>query len=235
MSTAGSGAGRIVEVRDERAPVTRAALSIIRDTFPPEERQPLDNLAMEVRERRLGLTRDEPYHLMVALSEEGRAMAVAAGVYLSPCNAGLVTYLGVSPEYRSRRLGRGIRTALAEAFRADARGLGRGELNWVVGEVRMDNPWLGRLVRDRAAIPFDLTYYHPGVGPGWSSEEWVLYRQPVGDSRPEIPAEEVGRLIYRIWRRAYRVRWPLEHEGFAAMVEELSTRESVAAHPAFAP
>jgi hypothetical protein len=233
MSAAGPWAGRIVEVLDEREPVTRAALAIIRDTFPPAERQPLDNLAMEVRERRLGLTEDDPYHLLAAISEEGRAMAVAAGVYLGPCNAGLVTYLGVSPEFRTRRLGLGIRTALVEAFRADARGLGRGELRWVVGEVRLENPWLRRLVRDRAAVPFDLTYYHPGVGPGWSPEEWILYRQPVADDRRALPAREVARLIYRIWRRAYRVRWPLEHEGFAAMMEELDAREEVGAHPAF--
>lgn len=226
--------GAIREVDDEREPAAREALAVIRDTFPPHERQPLDHIAMEVTERRLGLAVADPYHLLVAASETGRGMAVAAGVYLSGPNAGLVTYLGARPEYRGRNLGREIRARLVDVFRADARRRGHRSLAWVVGEVRLDSPWLARLVREGAALPFDLTYYHPGVGPGWSNEEWVIYRQPVGDARTEIPAPEVRGLIYAVWRRAYRVRWPMEHEGFAAMVEELAGRDRVGVHPAFA-
>lgn len=225
---------QVVEVEDERTPLARGALSVIRDTFPPHDRQPLDHIRMEITERRLGISAPDPYHLLAAVSDGGQAMAVAAGVYLSVANAGLVTYLGARAEHRARKLGRRIRAGLVQAFEGDALRIGRPSLGWVVGEVRVDNPWLGRLVRDRGAIPFDLTYYHPGVGPGWSDEQWVLYRQPVGDHRPEIPVAEVRRLIYAIWRRAYRVRWPLEHDGFAAMVEELSGREVVGVHPAYA-
>lgn len=222
---------RIVELEDERAPEARDALEILREVFPPHERQRLERIAMEVAERRLGMHRIPDYHMLLATDEAGRGMAIAAGVYLTDSNAGMVTYLGVRPEYRARQLGRKMRTRLVEAFRADARLAGCPDLNWVVGEVRLDNPWLQRLVRDRAAIPFDFTYYHPGVGPGWSSDRWILYRQPVGDDRQEVPAEEVRRLIYSIWRRTYRIDWPMEHEGFAAMLEELAGREMVGIHP----
>jgi hypothetical protein len=221
----------IVEVADEREPQASEALAVIRETFAPEDRQSLNHIAMEVTERRLGLTPRDPHHILCILSGSGRAMAAAAGVYLGGSNAGLVGYLGVRSEYRDRQLGRRIRRALVEKFRDDARQQGHADLGWVVGEVRIDNPWLLRLVRERAAIPFDFAYYHPGVAPGWSEERWILYRQAVGDPRAELPAGEVMRLVYEIWRRAYRARYPLEHEGFAAMIAELEERTTIGAHP----
>jgi GNAT superfamily N-acetyltransferase len=221
----------IIDIEDDRGPEASEALGVIRETFAPKDRQSLSHIAMEVTERRLGLTARDPYHILCILSESGRGMAAAAGVYLSGANAGLVGYLGVRPEYREHQLGRRIRRALVEKFREDARRQGHRDLAWVVGEVRVDNPWLLRLVRERAAIPFDFTYYHPGVAPGWSEDRWILYRQAMGDHRAELPASEVMRLVYEIWRRAYRARYPLEHEGFAAMVAELEQRTTIGAHP----
>lgn len=223
--------GRIVEIQDEREPVAREALGLIRDSFPPHERQPLDQIAMELEEKRLGLLTALDFHLFGAISESGRAMAVSAGVYLGGINAGFVTYLAVRPGNRGQQLGRRMRVRLIEAFRADARAAGREELAWVVGEVRLENPWLRRLVRERSVIPFDLTYLHPGVKPGELEEIWVLYRQPIGDARGELPVDEVRKLLYAIWRRAYRVRWPLERPGFRAMLAELDGRLTVGAHP----
>ncbi len=225
---------RVEEIEDEREPLAREALGLIHDAFPPHERQPLDQIAMEVAEKRLGLLTSYDFHLFAAVSETGRASAVSAGVYLGGVNAGFVTYLAVRPGNRGRHLGRRMRVRLVEAFRADARSAGRDDLAWVVGEVRLENPWLRRLVRDRAAIPFDLTYLHPGVEPGEKGEDWVLYRQPVGDPRVEIPAREVRQLLYAIWRRAYRVRWPLDVPGFRAMLDEIESRTTIGAHPALA-
>ena len=221
----------IVEVEDESDPVAREALALIRDAFPPHERQPLDQIAMEITEKRLGLLTSIDFHLFAAVSGSGRAQAVSAGVYLRGINAGFVTYLAVRPGQRGQQLGRRIRVRLVEAFRADAHAAGLDDLAWVVGEVRLHNPWLQRLVRDRAAIPFDLAYLHPGVRPDEEGEAWVLYRQPVGDARAELPADEVRKLLYAIWRRAYRVRWPLQRPGFLAMLAELEGRPVVGAHP----
>lgn len=222
---------RIVEVNDEREPVAREALELIREAFPPHERQPLDQIAMEVAEKRLGLLTSYDFHLLTAASSEGQALAISAGVYLGGVNAGFVTYLAVRPGNRGKHLGRQMRVRLVEAFRADARSAGFDDLAWVVGEVRLENPWLRRLVRERAAVPFDLTYLHPGVDPGEEGENWVLYRQPVGDDRQELPVGEVRRLLYAIWRRAYRVRWPLERPGFRAMLEEMEGKSTLGAHP----
>lgn len=221
----------IVEIMDEREPEARSALRLLGESFAPQDRQPLEQVAMEVAEKRLGLLTSYDFHLFAATDAAGEVGAIATGVYLGGVNAGFVTYLAVDPKHRARQLGRGMRLRLVEAFRADSARDGWDELRWVLGEVRLDNPWLARLIRDRGAMPFDLRYYHPGVMPGQPDERWVIYRQPIGDARVEIPTAEVRQLLYAVWRRAYRVRWPLEREGFRAMLDELDGRETVGVHP----
>jgi ribosomal protein S18 acetylase RimI-like enzyme len=221
----------LLELKDERDPVTTAALELIAEIFPRSERQPLHELALEVQEKRLGLLVDYDFHLLAGVDPQGNVGGVVAGVYLGGVNAGFVTYLAVRGELRSAGLGRQLRTLLVEQFRSDARRTGWDDLAWVVGEVRIDSPWLERLVRERGAIPFDLVYYHPGTGPNRNDPTWVLYRQPVSDMRREISADEARRLLYSIWRRAYRVRYPLDRDGFCAMLEEIGDRETVGVHP----
>ena len=223
---------RFVEVLDERDVIAERALGLIERAFPPRERQPIAQIAMEIAEKRLGLLTSYDFHLIAAESEAGEVMAVVSGVYLGGVNTGFVTYLAVDPAHRARRLGRGLRTALIEAFRRDARSLEWPDVAAVVGEVRLDSPWLQRLVRDRAVLPLDLTYFHPGEDPSSPDAEWILYRQPVADERSALPVEEVRQLLYAIWRRAYRVRWPLERVGFQAMLRELEGRTHVGPHAA---
>ena len=57
----------------------------------------------------------------------------------------------------------------------------------------------------------------------------------MGDRRPEPPAADVRQLLYAIWRRAYRVRWPLEYPAFTEMLAELEGQEWVGAHPEVSP
>ncbi len=218
---------RVIRVEDERTGLARGALDLIAENFPAADRQPTEQIAMEIAERRMGLLTSYDFHLFAAVDADDRVLGVSAGVYLGGVNAGFVTYLAVRPAAREHQLGRRMRIRLVDAFRADAGKVEWEELAWVVGEVRRDNPWLVRLVRERSVIPFDMRYYHPGVDTGGPDEEWVLYRQPVGDLREEIPSQEVGQLLYAIWRRAYRVRWPLQRPGFIAMLDQLEGRESI--------
>ena len=223
----------IVEVQDERGQEARSALRLLGESFPPQDRQPLEQVAMEIAEKRLGLLTSYDFHMFAATDAAGEVAAISTGVYLGGVNAGFVTYLAVNPKHRARQLGRAMRLRLVEAFRGDAERDGWDDLKWVLGEVRLENPWLKRLIRDRAAIPFDLRYYHPGMMPGQPDERWVIYRQPVGDRRLEIPVAEVRQLLYAVWRRAYRIRWPLEQQGFRAMLDELDGREVIGAFPEF--
>lgn len=220
----------IDEVRDERDAITQGALKLIESAFPPRERQPLGQIAMEVAEKRIGLLTSPDFHLLAATSAGGVVMGIASGVYLGGLQTGFISYLAVDPEYRDLQLGKQLRAQLVEAFRRDALDRDHDELRAAVGEVRLDSPWLHRLVRDRDVLPLDFDYYHAGEDPSQVESGWVLYRQPVGDTRMELPAGEVRQLLYAIWRRAYRVRWPLESAAFRVMLEELEGREVIGAH-----
>lgn len=218
---------RVVEVADERSELAQRALELIVQSI--RDVQPLDDLLSELEERRLGLPSGGNYHLLALLpSDHDRPLAAAAGVYLEAVNAGFITYLAVRSELRGRRLGRELRTHLIEAFRADAQRTWSRELSWTVGEVRRESAWLRTLVQDGRAIPLDLRYLHPWM-PRRADRAYVLYRESVGDLRAELPTEEVRRLIYSIWRRAYRIRFPLQSDIFCYMLRQLEGRATVGA------
>ncbi|HEX6307142.1 MAG TPA: GNAT family N-acetyltransferase [Longimicrobiales bacterium] len=228
-----SEAVRIVEVRDERDPLADEALAVIAEMFGPHERQPLAELRSEIAERRLGMLSGYNFHLLTALYEgEETAAGTIVGLYLDGVNAGFITYLAVRRQHRGRRLARLLRPRLIEVFRADARNAGNDDLAWVLGEVRADSPWLRRLVRTRGAIPFDLEYFHPGMSIG-GPERYILYRQPIADHRLDLPVEVVRQTLYAVYRRGYRVRYPLNREIFSAMLEQLEGRAVVGVHPEF--
>ena len=119
--------GRIVEIEDEREPLARRGARADRRAFPPQERQPLEQIEMEVAEKRLGLLTSYDFHLFAAVSATAaRRWRWSAGVYLGGVNAGFVTYLAVRPEFRGSELGRRMRVRLVEAFRARRPGAGVG-------------------------------------------------------------------------------------------------------------
>lgn len=231
--TPSSEQARVVEITDDRDPLALAALQLIATTFDPTDRQPIEQLRSEVEEKRRDLLDPFDFHL-VAVVEGDDVLAAITGAYLQGINAGFVMYLAVQPGRRSGGLGRAIRRALVQRFREDARHAGKADLAFVLGEVRASNPWLRRLVSKRGAIPFDLTYYHPGMRPDVRSPAYVLYRQPVADDRVILHVAEVRRILYSVYRRGYRVRYPLLHGGFRAMLEQLEGRETVGAHSRFA-
>lgn len=219
-----------VEVLDERTPLADAVLALIERSFPPHERHSTEALRAEIAESRLGLLTSYHYHLLALVDDRGEPRATIAGRYLAGLNAGFITYLAVDPSMRGRWLGREVRSGLVDVFREDARRAGHEDLAWMLGEVQIGSRWLSALVRHGRAIPFDLTYYHPGMLPGASAERYVLYRQPILDERPVLSAGEVRRVLYSVWRRGYRVTYPLSHPAFRAMLEELEGREMVGAH-----
>jgi GNAT superfamily N-acetyltransferase len=224
---------RVAEVADERDPAAAAALELITQSFAARERHATGDLLSEIAERRLDALSSQRFHMLTAHVEGDEDPAgVIIGVYLDGVNAGFVSYLAVRERYRGRRIGRVLRPRLVDQFREDARHAGHADLAWVLGEVRLRSPWLRRLVRTRGAIPFDLTYYHPGMSLD-SPEPYVLYRQPVADTRLDLPVAEVRRLLFAIYRRAYRVRYPLQREAFNDMMDQLDQRASIGVHPDF--
>jgi GNAT superfamily N-acetyltransferase len=228
---------RLVDITDEREPLAERAFDLIHGMFAPADRQPVAELMSELAERRLGLLSSHNFHLIAAVGARdddppGEPVGAIIGVYLGGVNAGLVMYLAVREEHRGRRLGRLLRPRLVEAFREDARAAGHDDVAFVMGEVRVNSPWLRRLVRTRGAIPFDFDYFHPGMSPG-VGDRYVLYREPKGDTRTDLSVRFTRRLLYAIYRRAYRVRYPLQREGFMAMLRQLEGRSTVGVHPRF--
>jgi GNAT superfamily N-acetyltransferase len=195
------------------------ALDLIERIFARRERQNLDELRNEIEEKRRGVHAAYDFHVLVGAHDEA-VVGTAVGAYLASVNAGFILYIAVEPETRGRRLAQRLRARLVDAFRASARNAGNDDLDCVIGEVRSDSPWLKRLIR-AGAIPFAITYYHPGMSPGDGQPAYTLYREPVaGDSEP-LDADAVRHILYAIYRRAYRVRFPLQRPGFQAMLDAL--------------
>jgi GNAT superfamily N-acetyltransferase len=218
---------RIRPIEDERSVEMSGALALIEKTFSYSERQNLDELRNEIEEKRLGMHGTYEFHMLAAMDGE-EVVGTAAGAYLAGVNCGFITYIAVDPETRGRRVAQRLRTALVKAFRGSAREAGHEDLDFVLGEVRSASPWLKRLVR-AGAIPFDLTYYHPGMNPGDDHPAYTLYREPVAGGREPLEPAHVRRIIYAIYRRAYRARFPLQRRGFRAMLNELEAQEQAAA------
>jgi len=223
----------LVEILDERDPRAEAALQVIAGAFRRPDRQPLSELRSEIAEIRLDLLSTPEFHLVAAVSSTGEVMGTVCGLYLAGVNAGFITYLAVDPTFRGRGVAPALRSGLVERLRQDARSEGRPDLDCVLGEVRAGNRWLKRLLRRRGVLTFDLEYFHPGMDPTEPHDRYVLYRQPVGDARPDLPASRVRRMLYAIYRRGYRVRYPLQSPGFLHMMNQLERRTTVGPHPEF--
>jgi hypothetical protein len=182
-----------------------------------------------LRERAEGVWTDLRWHMFVAVRGD-TVLGVTSGTYLGSLNVGLVGYLAVEAAGRSHGLGPRLRRRLVEAFGKDARAIAHAKLAAVVGEVESDNPWLGYLVRHRRALALDFPYTQPEVRGDGGAVPLVLYWEPVGARpRTRLPAAQVRRLVYAMWRRGYRIARPLEDRRFRAMLTFLRGRRSVGA------
>lgn len=221
---------RVVRIDDDRDPLARETLELIADSIG--DVQPVDDLLAEIEECRRGMSTGGDYHLMAMVDADGRPAAAAAGIYLEAVNAGFITYLAVRSDVRGMFLGRRLRAYLVEALRVEAQRKIGVDPAWTVGEVKRESPWLRTLVSAGEAIPFAFPYFHPWM-PRRSEGRYVLYREPVADARPTLPADEVVRLVYAIWRRAYRIRFPLQSETFCYMLDALESAGTIGTHPDF--
>ena len=219
---------RLREIVHSADPAFRRAYAILRDTFPPSELVKAADFLRVLRERAAGVWTDFLWHMVVG--ERGRTLlGCATGSYLGSLNIGLVGYLAVRKGLRSGGLGPRLRERIREAFDVDARKLHGHGVDALVGEVEADNPWLGRLVRYYGAIPLDIPYYQPPVRPTEPEVPLVLYYQPLRRNRTKLHVTEVRRLLYAIWRRAYRIAAPLEHRRFRKMLAALDGRRWIGA------
>jgi hypothetical protein len=216
----------IREVRTERDPAFKSAHDLLRRTFHRAEMLSIREWAQSLQEREAGLWTDLGWHLLVA-TRHGRVVGAASGSYLGNWNIGVVGYIAVNVSGRGHGLGHRLRGGLRRCFELDAWRIARRHLRAIVGEVRADNPWLRRIVREQGAIALDFPYYQPSVRWLRSPVPLVLYYQPITYPRRSLPAADVRRLVYTIWRRMYRVARPLSNKAFRRMLAALEGRERV--------
>ncbi|MBF5041835.1 hypothetical protein FGE12_05490 [Aggregicoccus sp. 17bor-14] len=223
---------RAVEVKDERSPLARHAITLMQEAIG--DVHPASYLLGELRDTRQGRAQGGGYHLLALPDPEapgGEPLAAAAGAYLEAVHAGFVSYLAVREDQRGRGLGRSLREQLVDTFRAQARDAGAGELARVLGEVQQDSAWLRLLVREGRVVPLDFPYFHPWMsrrGEGY----YALYLEPLADRRTELPAREAAGLVEAVWRRAYRIRDPVHWETYRYMLRRLEGRTTVGPDPA---
>jgi ribosomal protein S18 acetylase RimI-like enzyme len=218
------------EIRSARDPAFNAAHRLLRRIFPRAEMMPRRGWVQVLREREHGLWTDLNWHLFIA-ERDGAVIGAASGSYLGNVNVGVVGYVAVDSAARARGLGPRLRRALARAFVRDARDVNGTMLRAIVGEVHVDNPWLRVLVSRHHAIALDFPYYQPALHGSEKGVSLVMYYEPIGERRRSLPAGEVRRLLYTMWRRAYRVASPLGNANFRRMLRALHGRRRIGSRP----
>jgi Acetyltransferase (GNAT) family len=221
---------RIREVRDPEDRMLGRAHGLLKRIFPRAELSPLGAWRESLRERAAGLWTDLDWHLLVA--QQGRRLVGAAsGSYIGNVNVGLVGYVAVLKELRGRGVGERMRHALRAAIGRDALRIHGRPLEALIGEVHTENRWLRHLVREKAALALDFPYCQPSLHRAARHVELVLYYEPLTRRRHTLPADEVRRLVYTMWRRIYRIDRPLGRRLFRRMLRALPRGRRVGSRP----
>lgn len=223
---AAGAATRIRELRTAADPGFHAAYRLFRRVFPHAELLPKRDWLTAMRERAEGVWSDLNWHVLVA-ERRRRVVGAASGSYLGNVNVGIIGYIGLEQGARSGGVGAKLRGRLRIAFQRDARRIRGRPLVALVGEVRVDNPWLRHLVRREGAIALDFPYYQPSLGGRREPVPLVMYYQPLGARRQSLTAAELRRLLYTMWRRSYRIARPLSRPAFQRMLRSLKGRRRI--------
>ena len=220
----------ITAVDSVRDPWFRGAFSLYSRVFPPSEQIDREYFQNVFEEKRLGLLAPFNCHFLVA-HQRGRVVGFISGSYLAIVNLGFVGYLAVAPDNSGRQVGSRLRRRLVDVMQRDARAAGHDDLMGMMGEVEEGNPWLERM-RRHGALAFDLDYFQPSAD-GTDVVPLVLYLQPVGGRRHlrSLKVSAMRRVLYAIYRRLYRIRFPLKLPEFQRMFRQLEGRTRVGARP----
>jgi hypothetical protein len=207
-------------------PAIRAAYRLLTRSFSREERVDRGEWLATLREGADGLWSDYAWHLLVAESD-GDVVGLVTGTYLGDVRIGVIGYLAIAERFRSAGAGTRLRHRLRTAFARDAARLGRGHLHGIVGEVSEGNPWLRALARRPQVILLDLPYYQPSLRADDAPSPFVLYYESMLGPRSYLAAAEVRRILFAMWRRAYRIPRPTARPAFRKMMRALEGRRRI--------
>lgn len=224
---------RISTVSSARDPRFRRAFSLYAAIFPASERIGREYFKNLFEEKRLGLLAPFNFHFLVAHEGE-RVLGFISGTYLAIANLGFVGYLAVRPSAAGRHVGSRLRQQLVQLVRRDALAAGHPRLLGMMGEVEEGNPWL-QTMRRRGALALDLDYLQPSTD-GTAVVPLVLYLQPTSGRRVRsLSAPALRRVLYAVYRRLYRIRFPLKQPEFRRMLRQLEGRARVGTRPLKSP
>jgi hypothetical protein len=221
---------RVREIILPDDPAIPGAYRLLRAAFPRHERVPLAEWRATLKERSRNVWTDYAWHLVVA-ERRGRVVGLATGTYLGNVNVGVIGYLAIDARVRAAGLGSRLRARLRSTFRRDARGLIGRELSAVIGEVSPGNPWLASLARRPHVLVLNLPYFQPRLYSGDKPSPFVLYYESIERPVRWLSASELRRILYAVWRRAYRISRPLERPAFRTMLRALEGRRRIGPHP----
>ncbi len=218
----------IESLDDHREPGFNEALRLYHRVFPAKEKIERKYFIDLLREKRQGFLYPFNIHFLIGW-KHGRVVGLATGSYLSVVNMGFVGYLASDPRLTGERIGSRLRVRLVKEMRRDARATGQADLEAVMGEVELENPWLRYLVRSRGALALDLDYRQPALRHGTPSVPLVLYLEPVSGSVRRLSVRRVRSILYSIFRRVYRVRFPLRDPSLRRILRSLEGRRWIGA------
>lgn len=217
------------EITDPRDRALAPAYRLLSQSFERGERVEKREWVGSLRENADGLLSDLAWHLIIAEDEQGRVLGLVSGTYLGNVNVGVIGYLAIVAEARSRGLGSRLRTRLRRCFERDAQRI-RGEpVEAIIGEVSPSNRWLRTLASRPGVVILDFTYLQPRLREGDEPSPFTLYYESLGRPRSSIPVSALRRILYAIWRRIYRIPRPLDRPAFRAMMRSLEGRRTVGA------
>lgn len=230
MKKAAPPAITIESLDDHRQPGFKEALRLYNRVFPAKEKIERRYFVDLLREKRQGFLFPFNVHFLVA-RKQGRVVGLATGSYLSVVNLGFVGYLASDPKLKGERIGSRLRARLVTELRRDARATGRTDLEAVMGEIEPDNPWLRYLVRTRGALALDLDYRQPALRDGTAAVPLVLYFEPISGPVRRLSVRRVRSIVYSIFRRVYRVRFPLRDPSLRRVMRSIQGRRWIGSRP----
>jgi GNAT superfamily N-acetyltransferase len=216
---------RIEKVESVRSPWFHASFALYRRVFPKDEQMPKRYFYEHLVEEKLGLSRPFHFHYFVGIKGD-RVLGFGCCTYLALVNMGFIDYLAVDSGAKGQGVGTALRAQLVEVLREDARRSRFSDLVAVLGETREESPWLRRLQR-QGAFALDIDYLQPPLEDHKSPVPLVLYVQPVEKPFDGLGAEEVRQVLYTIYRRLYRIPYPLQDPNFRYMLKQINGRERI--------
>lgn len=217
---------RIREIVDPADPALTDAYALLKRSFERGERVALREWRDSLNERSHKLLSDNAWHLLIA-EQDGRVVGLNSGSYLGNVNLGMIGYLAIEPDVRSRGIGTRLRSRLRAVFERDAMRVTGTKLSGIIGEVSLTNPWLRTLNRRSNVLLLDFPYYQPSLTVDDEPSPFILYFESFDGDRTRMPVAELRKLLYTVWRRVYRVSRPLDRAAFRAMLRNLQSRRYV--------